>query len=125
MVARPRTVTALLLHVVAAVLACAIGHAATVSSGLARGPSIETSQSTRHHVALRRSPSLDRGATAVRTDGGHGPNALSTLAILSTGAARFPSASVRDASTSNARRDPHTRSLTAQLGARGPPSLCS
>ena len=66
MAARPRTITALLLHVMAAVLACAVGHAVPAFSGLARGPSIESSEAPGHHVAVRRSPSIDRGATAVR-----------------------------------------------------------
>ncbi|MDB4994121.1 MAG: hypothetical protein JWM74_1553 [Myxococcaceae bacterium] len=122
MAARPRTVTALLLHVMAAVLACAVGHAAPVFSGLARGPSIESSQAAGHHVAVRRSPSVDRGATAVRADGGHEPDALSTLAIVPSGGARSPSASAREASTSQTgSARPHTPSLTSQLGARGPP----
>jgi hypothetical protein len=126
MAARPRTVTALLLHVMAAVLACAVGHATPVFSGLAHGPSIESSQATGHHVAVRRSPSVDRGAAAVRADGGHEPDALSTLALLPAGAAHLAPASARDAFAYQTGSDrPHTPSLTAQLGARGPPSRCS
>jgi hypothetical protein len=119
---RPRTITALLLHVMAAVLACAVGNAAPVFSGMARGPAVESGHVTTHHVALRRSPSIDRGAAAARTDGGHEPDALASVAILPRGADGVARALAYAGSAIPSGHDrPHASAFTAQLGARGPP----